>query len=310
MAGLKRSIIKRQLAHIMYKCPLCANTAISKLEDRGKYSILFCNQCNLRFSEPMKEGGKEFYHSRSYQVKSPEKDWRYKLLFSLVNIDKSQKVLDIGCGRGDFLLLVKEKGAKLFGIDIDKEAIILAKNRLKVTEIKVLSWDNLGEDGMWKGFDLITSFDILEHVSSPIRFLNTVKTILNPGGLICITVPRWDRDPKVFDSEVDYPPHHLTIWTSNALKIALKKSGFRDIKIIEKPLMGEDLLLHTVFAVKKIRRLKSKGSFKLISAGSGNFGVIRAAVIFLLTIIFNVIVLFLRLIGVGRGHTILAIAKK
>ena len=294
----------------MVKCPLCENTTTSKLEDRGDYSILFCNQCKLRFSEPMREGGNEFYHRRSYQVKSPEKDWRYKSLFSLVRLGNNQKVLDVGCGRGDFLSLVKEKGARPFGIDIDKEAIKTAKNRLKVDEIKVLSWDKLGEDGFWKGFDLITSFDVLEHVSSPNKFLSTVKTILKPGGLVCITVPRWDRDPKVFDSEVDYPPHHLTIWTSNALKIALKKSGFHDIKIIEKPLVGDDLLLHAVFAAKKRTRSKGKEIFESIKSGSGIFGLVRAFVIFLLTVIFNIIVLLLRLVGVGRGHTILAIAKK
>ena len=294
----------------MVKCPLCENTTTSKLEDRGDYSILFCNQCKLRFSEPMREGGNEFYHHRSYQVKSPEKDWRYKSLFSLVRLGNNQKVLDVGCGRGDFLSLVKEKGARPFGIDIDKEAIKTAKNRLKVDEIKVLSWDKLGEDGFWKGFDLITSFDVLEHVSSPNKFLSTVKTILKPGGLVCITVPRWDRDPKVFDSEVDYPPHHLTIWTSNALKIALKKSGFHDIKIIEKPLVGDDLLLHAVFAAKKRTRSKGKEIFESIKSGSGIFGLVRAFVIFLLTVIFNIIVLLLRLVGVGRGHTILAIAKK
>ena len=205
---------------------------------------------------------------------------------------------------------MKEKGARPFGIDIDKEAIKTAKNRLKVDEIKVLSWDKLGEDGFWKGFDLITSFDVLEHVSSPNKFLSTVKTILKPGGLVCITVPRWDRDPKVFDSEVDYPPHHLTIWTSNALKIALKKSGFHDIKIIEKPLVGDDLLLHAVFAAKKRTRSKGKEIFESIKSGSGIFGLVRAFVIFLLTVIFNIIVLLLRLVGVGRGHTILAIAKK
>ena len=294
----------------MYKCPLCENTTTSKLEDRDDYSILFCNQCKLRFSEPMREGGNEFYHRRSYQVKSPEKDWRYKSLFSLVRLGNNQKVLDVGCGRGDFLSLVKEKGARPFGIDIDKEAIKTAKNRLKVDEIKVLSWDKLGEDGFWKGFDLITSFDVLEHVSSPNKFLSTVKTILKPGGLVCITVPRWDRDPKVFDSEVDYPPHHLTIWTSNALKIALKKSGFHDIKIIEKPLVGDDLLLHAVFAAKKRTRSKGKEIFESIKSGSGIFGLVRAFVIFLLTVIFNIIVLLLRLVGVGRGHTIIAVAKK
>ena len=134
----------------MVKCPLCENTTTSKLEDRDDYSILFFNQCKFPFSAPMYEEGNEFFSRTDYHLKSPEKEWRYKSLFSLVRLGNNQKVLDVGCGRGDFLSLVKEKGARPFGIDIDKEAIKTAKNRLKVDEIKVLSWDKLGEDGFWK----------------------------------------------------------------------------------------------------------------------------------------------------------------
>ena len=144
----------------MYKCPICESTTISKLEDRGKYRILCCNKCKLRFSEPMREGGKEYYHRRSYQVRSPEKDWRYKSLFSLISLDKGQKVLDIGCGRGDFLSIVKERGAKPFGIDIDKEAITQAKNRLEVDEI------HIDQIGYLYGYRFIEAIEVLSFFPS------------------------------------------------------------------------------------------------------------------------------------------------
>jgi len=147
----------------------------------------------------------------------------------------------------------------------------------------------------------------------------TVFKLLKPSGLVCITVPRLDRYPRVFDIVTDSPPHHFTLWTPNALSVLLKKVGFEEIRIIERPLVAQDFLLHVIWRTKKlVRKTKENGSThhgetlldtKAKSPRAKNGVVVKLAESSMLLAL-TITSWILRVSRLGRGHTLAAIARK
>jgi len=257
--------------------------------------------------------------SKDAQIEKTSYDWRYQTFLKLCISKPNQSLLDIGCGEGVFMAFAQSRGFCVFGIDIDDRAIRLAKNVRNLEHVETGRWENLRNLKGWKDFDTITLFDMLEHVSSPVSLITAVFELLKPCGLVCITVPRWDRYPRFFDAEVDFPPHHFTLWTSNALSILLNKVGFKEIRIIQKPLIPEDLFLHLIWRKKRfIRKLRTdKGNpltEKLLNTKSRSMPAKNKVIVKLAkrSILFALTVVnwFLWISRLGRGHTLLAIARK
>ncbi|MCK4538319.1 MAG: class I SAM-dependent methyltransferase [Candidatus Krumholzibacteria bacterium] len=100
------------------------------------------------------------------------------------------RVLDVGVGYGVFLnLLENEFGLKnIFGMDPFPASIEIAK---KYTSAEIVSGDI--NDERWpvpeRSFDLITSFDVVEHLAQPAVFFDRAKDYLRPGGFIIVTTP-------------------------------------------------------------------------------------------------------------------------
>ncbi len=313
-------------------CPLCQNaTNVVLVRRQGGYDVLYCSDCRLQFSNPMDSPDAAFYQQCSlYQVRSkgvrlvvPSDDWRYQACLEFCAPKPNQSLLDIGCGDGGFLVLAQGKGFDVFGIDIDDRAIRLARDVRNLEHVKSGSWERLQSVEGWRDFDAVTLFDVLEHVSSPVSLIATVSGLLKPGGLVCITVPRLDRYPRVFDVETDSPPHHFTLWTANALDVLLRKTGFGEIRIIPKPLMAQDLFGHAFWRAKRLARsVRKKGIGSRredsSSAGSRSTSAERRVVSELTRRVASSALMgglalvswFLRESHLGRGHTLLAVAKK
>jgi SAM-dependent methyltransferase len=164
-------------------------------------------------------------------------------------------------------------------------------------------------------FDVITSFDMLEHIASPVSLVSAAFDLLKPGGVFVITVPRLDRYPELFDIEADFPPHHYTIWTRKALSALLMKAGFNQINILEKPLTAEDILFHLRWRFNRLLRKAYRFDKEQTERGSEEIkhrqkkrltaGLKDAA-----WIVINVINWIFKVLKLGRGHTLMVLAKK
>ena len=102
--------------------------------------------------------------------------------------NRAKRFLDIGCGAGAFgASLKKERDAEVWGIEIDPEAALLAKECLD----NVFSGDFEGirRELPKSYFDCITMNDVLEHMSDPFQVLADVKELLIPGGSIVCSLP-------------------------------------------------------------------------------------------------------------------------
>ncbi len=101
---------------------------------------------------------------------------------------RGKKVLDVGCGNGDFVYEAARRGAQVLGIDYSAEAIKLAKQNYQhpMLEFKKMNVKNV------KGkFDVIVSLGTLEHMDKPFDTLKLLKQHLKPKGSMIMTCPNW-----------------------------------------------------------------------------------------------------------------------
>lgn len=101
---------------------------------------------------------------------------------------KSKKVLDVGCGTGNFALKAAKMGAYVLGIDFAEEAIKIAK---KIRKHPNLTFKNIDVVNVKEKFDIIVSIGTLEHMDEPYKILKKLKSHLKPNGKIIITTPNW-----------------------------------------------------------------------------------------------------------------------
>ncbi|MEO5357588.1 MAG: class I SAM-dependent methyltransferase [Nitrospirae bacterium YQR-1] len=144
---------------------------------------------------------------------------------------KNGAILDIGCGRGLFLYIMKQKGWDVSAVEFDE---ITAANVSETFRINCIS----GHPDTWNfkpaSFDVITLNHVLEHVPWPLEMLNKCNSLLKPGGLIVVSVPDFSSVQASYGKENWFHldvPYHLTHFTENGLKSVLEQHGFKIIKI-------------------------------------------------------------------------------
>jgi len=168
----------------------------------GRYSIINCKNCQFIHINPIPSNKEllDFYQNDYYQKTKPdyirgnEKDMKYqnytfdeKLDFLEKKISKKQKkILDIGSGPGFFLRRAKRRGWNILGIEPSPIACEYAKKQKIPTIQKFFHEVNAKEIGK---FDVIHTFDVLEHVNNPINILKKSYSLLKKGGIIVIEVP-------------------------------------------------------------------------------------------------------------------------
>jgi 2-polyprenyl-3-methyl-5-hydroxy-6-metoxy-1,4-benzoquinol methylase len=141
------------------------------------------------------------------------------------------RLLDVGCGNGDFLIAAKKAGWQVEGLDLDRRAVTFCLKRgLQVTEGTVLDIKKKA------GFHGITMRHVIEHVHDPCVVLRRCWNLLIPGGWVWIETPNLDSlNHRRFQDNwagLD-PPRHLLVFTRRSLINLLEQTGFQ--KFIDMP---------------------------------------------------------------------------
>lgn len=136
------------------------------------------------------------------------------------------KYLDIGCGVGHSLELAATLGLKASGVEVDKTALRICTESGNQVFLPA-------ELEFVENFDVVSLFEALEHIVDPQKLLQDVYKLLNPGGLVLITVPNvasWDISLLKQNSAHVYGGidgvGHINLWSPRSLKRLLEQSGF------------------------------------------------------------------------------------
>lgn len=138
------------------------------------------------------------------------------------------KILDFGCGGGEFLLRMKRLGHTVLGVDFDPTSLKLARQ----AGIEVLAPDQLASSGCQGQFDLITLAHVIEHVADPVELLRMLRGFLRPGGRLYLETPNSEAAGLTILGRYWRgleAPRHLSIPSRAALDQALHASGFADV---------------------------------------------------------------------------------
>jgi 2-polyprenyl-3-methyl-5-hydroxy-6-metoxy-1,4-benzoquinol methylase len=260
---VSKNIIKIKMKKIKC-CDLCGNKEFEFLftnHDRyyripGIYHLNRCKKCGLIFINPQpndKELSKHYPQEKYYSLKAkfPRKlkiklyetyfskkgNFFSKLLFlplkhllRTIKVVKGGKFLDVGCGSGEFLIIMKLLGMDSYGVEPGKfDKKFIKENNLKVSEGTLNKIKYPPEF-----FDVITLNHVFEHVNNPTETMNELYKITKRGGTVIISVPQSNslmyKLFKQYWVNLD-SPRHLYIYSPKTLKQYAEKVGFKVKKI-------------------------------------------------------------------------------
>ena len=155
---------------------------------------------------------------------------RYRKRFKLIKRFSFHKgkLLDLGCGEGHFLKYVSSQEWNVSGIDLKVENTEFAK---KILEIKNVYCTPLEQALLpEKTFDVVTLYDLIEHLTHPFRELKKINKLLRPGGLVVISTPNVKN--SIFMKEL-WPGYivkgHNYFFSKKTLTQMLQQAGFKVI---------------------------------------------------------------------------------
>lgn len=245
------------------QCPLCGGTLWRPLFKVKVLTVHRCQQCQLMFLNPCLKPER-----MKYIFSSPEllqrvssffadyhdpKTWNTPRTLSihrsvLQTIEKAGlrngKLLDIGCGKGTFLRLAKERGWEAVGIEPNFED---AKELRELYGIKVYQNDFLEVSILEDKFDAVCLWDLIEHVPNPREWVMRCIQILKKGGLLVIATPdhfslldslaelgyRLSGGRFTYALEKLYTIDHTLYFTKTTLKSLLEREGLEIFEVLK-----------------------------------------------------------------------------
>jgi 2-polyprenyl-3-methyl-5-hydroxy-6-metoxy-1,4-benzoquinol methylase len=227
-------------------CPLCSHKKITILETIRKndliklykkisgknYSYLIsndidfciCHNCDLRFYYPLVTGDEYFYNSFqkfSWYYLDVKDEYSYAKQFIL----KKDRVLEIGSGKGAFAKYIPSNS--YIGLDFSEKAKAMAKdNNITIENSTIQDYSTCHQGS----YDVVVSFQVLEHVSDPNEFIESMLFTLKKDGKLIIAVPSENSFVQyVTNNTLNMPPHHVTRWSDDCLR---NLENIFDIKLI------------------------------------------------------------------------------
>ena len=194
----------------IYTCPTCG-----------------CIMADLEFAHEQYEAAN--YYTMAFKTRTEiEGEWGFRWRYILTAIKRhtaAPKLLDVGAGNGYFVYLARtEFGLLADGLEISTAEVDYARATFG---IELLRGDL---STVRDRYDLVTSFNVLEHVKEPVSLLQSMSERLARGGLLVVTTPNpaciHRRLRGLGKWNMVCPPHHINLFTRAALEELLARAGF------------------------------------------------------------------------------------
>lgn len=134
---------------------------------------------------------------------------------------EGKTVLDIGCGTGGLVRAMRLRGALAEGFDASPTSLRLA--RAYGTPIAADSLEELYAQG--RSYDIVTAMEVIEHTLSPLAFLQSVKSLVRPGGILFVETGNWNLVRHVRGTPYVMPEGHIHYLTPVTLEAYFRRAG-------------------------------------------------------------------------------------
>ena len=220
------------------RCPACGSAAARnvRVEVWPGIDLYRCVGCGTEFVRPQPSDdrlaeiyGPSYYepwHQESAENVRLSKELTFAPILAAAQLEPGQRLLDVGCATGQFAGLAARSGLKVFGVDLNADAIEVARGA--VPEARFHAGTMADVPFPADEFDAVVMVDFIEHVRSPEHELETIAQRLAPGGKLVISTPRVDSGVRRLTGKYwpQYREEHLTYFSESGLQAVLQRIGF------------------------------------------------------------------------------------
>lgn len=257
------------------RCCACGNNDGSKFNlkyQKTNFAVVTCDVCSLHFIPPYYRKQISYTQYKNEQVTRAVRagnNWvkvqRHKLRFRFIRrFVKVGKLFDLGAGWGHFMLAGKELGYDVYGVEISEQPYLYCVNDLKLPVDHI---DFFEMDETRQQFDLITMWDVLEHIDQANEFLAKCAALTRPGGYLFLQVPQIDsyfaRRHK--DNWKMMGIDHVNYFGRDTITRILKNNGY-EVQAIKSSFEIKLFIMYTLLPLIKKLRGNKKQSVREASA--------------------------------------------
>ncbi len=221
-------------------CCVCGNNDKDKFQlkyQKENFAVVTCNNCSLHFIPHYYRKKIQYTQYKNADVTAAVRagnNWikiqRHKLRFKFIQkFIKSGKLFDLGAGWGHFMLAGKELGYDVYGVEISEQPYLYCVNDLKlpVDHIDFFEMDEA------KKFDIVTMWDVLEHIDKADEFLAKCAKLTKPNGYLFLQVPQIDSyfAKRHKDNWKMMGLDHVNYFGKETITKILERNGYEVVKI-------------------------------------------------------------------------------
>lgn len=185
------------------RCPVCDGAEILRGYDLKEFEVLRCASCQTAWrsnmytpeqvaamyeDEPYEEHPFFGYDSDAETLRKVPRFRRFEQGLEVVEREVGVgRLLDVGCGAGTFMAIAAARGWDVYGVEMNDALVAEAEKAVGEGRVVCGAFEALDpEDAK---YDVITLWDVIEHVLDPVSFIERAQRMLRPGGVIVICTP-------------------------------------------------------------------------------------------------------------------------
>lgn len=203
---------------------------VSRFFTTTSLTNLACSACGLDFFVPQSPGDSSLYaHLQRTSWYYEAAKWEFER--AIAHIGAADRYLEVGCGVGNFAgELVRAGRQHVHALDSNQDALREAAAK------GVRAFADAAAIGDAK-FDVVATFQVLEHVPDPLDFLRFQKSLLAPGGRLLVAVPNHDSFIGLdAQNELNQPPHHCSRFRLATMRKIGELLGMELVSLEQEPL--------------------------------------------------------------------------
>lgn len=215
-------------------CIICESKDLSAVVGYERAHLVKCGQCGFVFAGHIPTTEELTKHYEGYGRDDFLSDITIKRYHELLDqfepYRKTGKLFDVGSGIGYFLEVAKERGWEIYGNEFTEEAVEICTSKGASMHLGPLKTMPI-EPG---AFDVVTSFEVIEHTNDPHSDIEAILQMMREGGLFYCTTPNFaamSRKLLKADWNIIAYPEHLSYYTPKTMKRLLKAYPFRVKKV-------------------------------------------------------------------------------
>ncbi len=226
-------------------CNVCGEDDTEPLTAQNGFRMVRCRMCGLAYLNPRPPQEAMLSLYADYHARNGGDEASWERLMSRVFRESANlleaalagaqplRLLDIGCGFGSFVALMRQRGWDAEGIDPSPAAIASALG--KGRPVRMGTMEQLREER--RIYDALTMFYVLEHLPDPMGALRKTWDLLAPGGVLLIRVPHTTPivrllSPLGLGGTLYDPPFHLYDFSPAVLGEMLRRTGFAKVRTL------------------------------------------------------------------------------